>query len=258
MSAIRQIIIIARIQYLPRIRYRAEQLGFSIFPTAIAFGDIRKEANIKQVKQSIGESERSFPIPISIIKEKSSQRDWRINISITKFERLYLSIFYLLQISCYNICVFGIVGYKVIIYTDNSLSYYFLKETVAPALSIGTQIANLIAKMPNNPIGLALNATSGRFVNKDVAAYDQLVALVIIQLTEAVRQGAINIIFNNGDRVLSVVNTVLTGKNIRWPFIIYIDSDLRLAFGAGAYGTQGKGKASALTSQNNRPFVTER
>ena len=73
-------------------------------------------------------------------------------------------------------------------YTANGPSHCFLEEIVAPALSIDTQIADLMAKTPGNPIGPALDATGGRFVNKDVAAYDQLVALAIVWLTEAVRQ----------------------------------------------------------------------
>ena len=159
----------------------------------------------------------------STVKEKSRQRDWRISTSIIEIDGLGPSIFHLPRVSCHDICVFGIVGYKVMMYTANGPSHCFFEETVPPALSIDTQIADLVAKMPGNPIGPALDARGGRFVNKDVAAYDQLVALAIVWLTEAVRQGAIDTIFDDGDRALSVVDAGLTGRNIRWPSITHVD-----------------------------------
>lgn len=147
-----------------------------------------------------------------------------------ELEELCPSIFRLPRVFCHDICVFGIVGYKVMLYIAKGPCHCFLEQTVAFELLIDKQIAELMAKMPGNAIGPALDARGGGFVNKDVAAYDQLVALAIVWLTKAVRQGAIDTIFNDGDRAPSVVDAVLTGRNTRWPSITHVDSDLRLAF----------------------------
>ena len=128
------------------------------------------------------------------------------------------------------IFAFSVSYHKVVMYTANGPSHCFLEEFVAPALSIDKQIADLMAKMPDNPVCPALDAIGSPFVNKDVAAYDQLVSLAIVWLTEAVRQGAIDTISNDGDRSLSIVDTP-------WPPIAHVDSDLCLAFGPEAFGT---------------------
>ena len=128
------------------------------------------------------------------------------------------------------IFVFLVSYHKVVMYTAIGPSLFYLEEIVAPALSIDKQIADLMAKMPENPVYPALDAIGSPFVNKDVAAYDQLVSLAIMWLMEAVRQRAIDTIFNDGDCSLSIVDT-------RWPPITHIDSDLCLAFGPEAFGT---------------------
>ena len=44
--------------------------------------------------------------------------------------------FRLPRVSCRDICVFGIVRYKIMMYAANSPGHCFLKQTLAPALSI--------------------------------------------------------------------------------------------------------------------------
>ena len=85
-----------------------------------------------------------------------------------------------------------------------------------------------MAEMPDDSVDPAINTRGGRFVNKDVAANDELVALARLWHTEAVKQSTIDTVLNDGDRALSAVNAVFTGRNTRWPSVSHVDSDVRL------------------------------
>ena len=86
--------------------------------------------------------------------------------------------------------------------------------------------------MPDNPVSPAGDARGGRFVNKDVAAYDELVALARVWHTEAVKQATVDTLLNNGDRALTAVDALLTGRNKRWPSSGHVDSGLCLVLRA--------------------------
>ena len=99
------------------------------------------------------------------------------------------------------------------LYIAKAPSQCFLEKTVASLCTVDNHFADLVAYIPDDAVGPVLDARGGCLVDKDVAAYDKLPALAIMWLTEAVRQEAIDTIFDNGDRPLIIADADLTGRN---------------------------------------------
>ena len=69
-------------------------------------------------------------------------------------------------------------------------------------LSIDEKVGEDAAGAPRYPVRPSFDARSGFFVDENVAADNELIALAIMRASEAVREGAIKTSLKNNERVL--------------------------------------------------------